>query len=90
VRKSSHSVDRAIETMVRRIVRRFRPDGVILFGSHARGKAGPDSDVDLVVMPVKGLKREKQLEIRKALRGIRVPGDISSEHRKNSDGARRL
>lgn len=63
--------------MVRRIVRRFHPERIILFGSHARGEAGPDSDVDLlVVMPVTGSKREKQLEIRLALRGIRVPKDI--------------
>ena len=43
--------------MVRRIVKRFHPDRVILFGSHARGTAGPDSDVDLlVIMPVAGSK----------------------------------
>jgi predicted nucleotidyltransferase len=77
MRRGSHAVDQAIRTMVRRIVRQFRPDRVILFGSYARGQAAPDSDVDLlVVMPVVGRKREKQLEIRKALRGIRVPVDI--------------
>jgi uncharacterized protein len=77
MRKDRHTVDQAIGTMVRRIVRTFHPDRVILFGSHARGEAGPDSDVDLlVVMPVNGLKREKQLQIRKALHGIRVPVDI--------------
>jgi len=49
-----------IERMVRRIVRQFRPERVILFGSHARGEAGPDSDVDLlVVMRVEGSRREK-------------------------------
>lgn len=75
--KGSHSVDRAIHAIVRRIVRQFRPERVILFGSHAQGKAGSDSDVDLlVVIPVEGLKREKQLAIRRALRGIRVPVDI--------------
>ena len=63
--------------MVRRIVDRFQPERIILFGSHARGTAGPDSDVDLlIVMPVKGSKRQKQLDIRKALRGIAVPKDI--------------
>jgi len=63
--------------MVRRIVRRFHPERIILFGSHARGEAGPDSDVDLlVVMPFLGSKREKQLEIRLALRNIHVPKDI--------------
>ena len=63
--------------MVRRIVSRFHPERIILFGSHARGDAGPDSDVDLlVVMPISGSKREKQLEIRLALRNIRISKDI--------------
>ena len=63
--------------MVRRIVEQFHPDRVILFGSHARGTAGPDSDVDLlVVMPVAGSKREKQLEVRLALHEFKVSKDI--------------
>ncbi len=67
----------AINTMVRRIVSQFHPEQVILFGSHARGDAGPDSDVDLlVVMPVDGSKRAKQVEIRVALHNIPVPKDI--------------
>ena len=28
----------------------FRPQRVILFGSHARGESGPDSDIDLLVL----------------------------------------
>jgi predicted nucleotidyltransferase len=63
--------------MVRRIVAEFDPDQILLFGSHARGQAGPDSDVDLlVVMPVKGSKRAKQLEVRAALHDVHVPKDI--------------
>lgn len=63
--------------MVRRIVSRFHPEKIILFGSHARGDAGPDSDVDLlVVMPLLGSRLEKQLEIRLALRSIQIPKDI--------------
>jgi len=63
--------------MVRRIVKRFDPDRVILFGSHARGTAGPDSDVDLlIVMSVAGSKREKQLEVRRALHEFKVSKDI--------------
>ncbi len=66
-----------IREMTRRIVEQFDPEKVILFGSHARGTAGPDSDVDLlVVMPVKGSKREKGVEIGVALHDIRVPKDI--------------
>jgi uncharacterized protein len=68
---------REIEQMVRRIVSRFHPEKIILFGSHARGDAGPDSDVDLlVVMPLLGSKLEKQLEIRLALRSIQIAKDI--------------
>jgi uncharacterized protein len=66
-----------IDKMVRRIAERFDPDQIILFGSRARGTARPDSDVDLlVVMPVTGSKREKQIEIRCALHDIRVAKDI--------------
>lgn len=66
-----------IEAMVRRIVQQFGPDSVILFGSHARGDARPDSDIDLlVVMAVEGSKREKQIEIRIALHDFHVPNDV--------------
>ncbi len=66
-----------LERMVQRIVKRFRPDKIILFGSHARGEAGPDSDVDLlVVMAVDGSVVEKCLDIRGALHDIPVPLDI--------------
>jgi predicted nucleotidyltransferase len=75
--KEGRSLKKQIQQMVRRIVREFAPDRVILFDSHARGEAGPDSDVDLlVVMPVEGSKRAKQLEIRLALRDIPIAKDI--------------
>ena len=66
-----------IRQMVKRIVARFDPDRVILFGSRARGQASPDSDVDLlVVMPVTGGRRDKAVEIGVALDDIRVAKDI--------------
>lgn len=69
--------DKAVDRMVKRIVSLYHPDKVILFGSYARGDASSDSDVDLlVVMDVKGSKRAKQLEIRKALHDIRIPKDV--------------
>jgi len=73
----SDSVEQAIDEMVRRIVDRFDPEQIILFGSHARGSADRDSDVDLlVVMPVAGSKREKQLEVRLALHDVSFPKDV--------------
>lgn len=70
-------IAQSIQEMVRRLVERFNPEQIILFGSHARGMAGPDSDVDLlVVMPVSASKRAMQIEMRVALHDIRVPKDI--------------
>ena len=39
-----------LDDMVRRIAEQFSPDQIILFGSRARGDAGPDSDIDLLVL----------------------------------------
>ena len=69
--------EQAIEMMVERLVDRFDPDQIILFGSQARGTAAPGSDVDLlVIMPVSGSKRAKQLEMRVALHDIAIAKDI--------------
>ena len=38
------------EQLLLSVVTYFRPRRVILFGSHARGEAGPDSDIDLLVV----------------------------------------
>jgi predicted nucleotidyltransferase len=66
-----------IQEMVRRIVEQFQPDQVILFGSYARGTAGPDSDADLlVVMPVEGSRQEKVVEIRVAINGMGLAKDV--------------
>jgi uncharacterized protein len=70
-------VQRKIDELVTRIVERFRPEKIILFGSYARGTAGEDSDADiLVVMPVKGSKRKKATEIDIALVGLDLPVDV--------------
>ena len=77
MKRPRRTTEANIQRMVQRIVRRFNPEQIILFGSHARGNPGPDSDVDLmVVVPVEGSKRKRQLEIRLALHDIRVPKDI--------------
>ncbi|MCC6409932.1 MAG: nucleotidyltransferase domain-containing protein [Planctomycetes bacterium] len=79
--------------MVARIVEDFDPARILLFGSHARGDARPDSDVDLlVVMPVAGSRCEEAIEIGVALDDIAVPKDIvvvtpeSFERRRNAVG----
>jgi predicted nucleotidyltransferase len=50
---------------------------VILFGSHARGRAGPDSDLDfLVVEPEAKSVFEEMVRLRKALRDIPASIDV--------------
>lgn len=71
------TVQAHIDRMVRRIVKKFQPQQVILFGSQARGDAGPDSDVDLlVVMDFEGSALDMAVEIRTALHNILIPKDI--------------
>src|SRR5262245_54605837 len=44
-----------IRQLCTRIVREFKPEKIILFGSHAYGRPTPESDLDLmVVMPFEG------------------------------------
>jgi len=63
--------------MVDRIVHKFHPLRIILFGSHARGEASPESDVDLlIVLPKVANKRQAAIEIRRALADFPVCKDI--------------
>lgn len=42
--------DAALAEVVRRLVKTYRPERICLFGSVARGEAGPDSDYDIMVV----------------------------------------
>lgn len=75
--RERNQVQDSIQEMVRRIAAQFHPDKIILFGSHARGDARPDSDVDLlVVMHPNGSKRARAVEIYGLLAGMGVPKDV--------------
>lgn len=75
--KPTIGIDEAILQMGRIIVDLFHPQQVILFGSHARGTAGPDSDVDLlVVMDVEDSRRRTGAKIGAALHGFAIPKDV--------------
>ncbi len=72
-----HKLNKQLNLIVKRLVKHFDPEQIILFGSHARGTAQPDSDVDLlVVLSVAGSKRAAQVQMRVALHDISVPKDI--------------
>ena len=42
-------VEPPIDEIVSKIVETFHPRRIVMFGSRARGEAGPDSDLDLFV-----------------------------------------
>jgi uncharacterized protein len=61
----------------KRLVTKFRPERIILFGSQARKTADPRSDVDLLVIsPFKGKRSRKTLEMDRALRDLDFAFDI--------------
>ena len=67
--------------MTASIVEVADPEQVILFGSHARGDAGTDSDIDLVVVEAEpfGPGRDRGAEetrLWRALAKFHVPKDI--------------
>ena len=71
------SPQESIQEITSRIVRGFHPLRLILFGSHARGDARPDSDIDLlVVLPEVPDKRRVAVEIRRTLVDLPVCKDI--------------
>ncbi len=60
---------REIEELADQIGREFHPERIVLFGSHAYGHAGRDSDVDLlVVMSYVGKSWETATQIRNRVR----------------------
>ena len=66
-----------ISTMVDRIVGRFSPSRVVLFGSRARGEDNEWSDVDLLVVLPNGTDRHHAaVEIHRALGDLPVAKDI--------------
>ena len=71
------NVDELLAEISRRIQEAAEPERIILFGSYARGDAGPDSDLDLLVV-VRGVSqpRHESTRIRRALRGLLVPIDV--------------
>ena len=75
--KTGRNTRALIDQMVGRIVSRYDPEKIILFGSQAQGKAVGDSDVDLlVIMRVDGTIRALTVELGVMLNDIPVSKDI--------------
>jgi predicted nucleotidyltransferase len=70
--------DPVLAEIVRRLVAAYRPDRIYLFGSKARGEAGPDSDYDLMVVVPTAVPSawQQSLQTAAALRGVGTATDV--------------
>ena len=74
---NSGEAEQKIKEVAGKIAEKFEPEQIILFGSHAWGEPGPDSDVDLLVIK-KDVPDPRRLSgtIRGFLWGAGFPMDI--------------
>jgi len=69
--------DGTVAAAVERIVSRFAPRQIVLFGSRAQGETSMDSDIDLlVVLPEVADKHRAAVAIRRELRDLPASKDI--------------
>ncbi len=62
--------------IARRILMVSDPEQILLFDSQARGNASSESDFDVLVIEAVERPWQRSIEIRRALRGLRVPIDV--------------
>lgn len=73
----SKSIKSILDSITDKIVTRFHPSKIILFGSYAKGNAKEDSDIDLlVIMETKKSSHDRIVEISRLLRPRPAPLDI--------------
>jgi predicted nucleotidyltransferase len=63
--------------LAQRIVELVHPLRIVLFGSFARGEAGPGSDIDLLIVMPEGVHRRRTAQLLyRELDGVGVPFDL--------------
>jgi predicted nucleotidyltransferase len=66
-----------IDAAIRTLAEAAKPERILLFGSYARGDAGDDSDLDLLVIESEVTDRAGEMvRLRRALRPLRIPVDV--------------
>jgi predicted nucleotidyltransferase len=70
-------IQNILDKVIHRIVHRFDPQRIILFGSYAIGEPNANSDLDLlIVMNVEGSTRQTAIEIDMLASDRRIPMDF--------------
>ncbi len=85
---SPGEMDPTLAEIVRRLVEAYEPECIYLFGSRARGDAGPDSDYDLlVVVPDDAPPERRRSRLAyEVLRGTGMAVDVLVRSRAEFDG----
>ena len=66
-----------LQPALQALIEAAHPERIILFGSHARGDAREDSDLDFLVIEAHVEDRAKEMvRLRRALRPLRIPVDV--------------
>jgi len=83
---------KTIRALAKHIAKKYNPEEIILFGSHAYGKPTAWSDVDLLVVmdTPKGEEFEKSLEIRDSLPSLNFGLDVIVRSRKVIERRKKL
>ncbi len=70
--------DPLLAEIIRRLVAAYQPERIYLFGSKARGDAGPDSDYDLLVVAPDDAPPERRDSKRayEVLWGVKTAADV--------------
>lgn len=81
------SISASIEEARRRLVAALHPERIFLFGSHAWGTPGPDSDLDfLVIVAESDLPPHKRARAAyRSLFGLGVPCDVVVQTRAETE-----
>jgi len=90
--RTSPVADPMLAEIVHRLVETFAPDQIYLFGSHARGEAGPDSDYDLMVVVPRATEPGYRLtqQAHSLLWGLGIAADILVWTREQFDSRRNV
>lgn len=75
---AGHASQEKLDDLVGRLAQAYQPERIYLFGSHARGDAGKDSDLDLLVVVHDSAPPERRRSrlAYEALRGTGTAADI--------------
>jgi HEPN domain-containing protein/predicted nucleotidyltransferase len=66
-----------LEEVIQRLIAAYDPERIILFGSHAAGKARGDSDIDLLIVKETDQRPiERRIEVERLLSDRQIPLDL--------------